>query len=232
MPEVLAPPATAPAPPPAPPAMPLLDAGGDADTQLMRELGVPERLLTEAAGGPLAVFSQLPAAPPVPRAGVLVLVGERDLVHPRAVALARRMDARLVSLPAHRRVPPATVPRTLKKALVIALSTPRPGPVDARTPVRLAELTAQLAQLDQLSEPVPVARWGVVSADRKAEDIAAWVGLVGGLDALTVEDCEGTASPATALGAGVAVALLDGRTASPELWSVLVAERRSDRDQR
>ncbi len=75
--------------------------------------------------------------------------------------------------------------------------------------------------LDAL-EPTMV--WGVVEASRKVEDIRDWAQRLGGLDALAVTGLDDTVSPATVLGAGVPVGLLDGHEATASRWTAVLAE--------
>lgn len=70
----------------------------------------------------------------------------------------------------------------------------------------------------------PTMVWGVVEASRKAEDIRDWAQRLGGLDALAVTGVDDTVSPATVLGAGVPVGLLDGREASASRWTAVLSE--------
>lgn len=70
----------------------------------------------------------------------------------------------------------------------------------------------------------PTMVWGVVEASRKAEDIRDWAQRLGGLDALAVTGLDDTVSPATVLGAGVPVGLLDGHEASASRWTAVLSE--------
>lgn len=71
----------------------------------------------------------------------------------------------------------------------------------------------------------PVTVWAAVSAERKPEDVVAWVERIGGADALAVSGCDATASPAAVLGAGIPVAVVEGRRATPAAWTALLVER-------
>ncbi|HEU5085601.1 MAG TPA: hypothetical protein VFU14_19835, partial [Acidimicrobiales bacterium] len=71
----------------------------------------------------------------------------------------------------------------------------------------------------------PVTVWAAVSAERKPEDVVAWVERVGGADALAVSGCDATASPAAVLGTGIPVAVVEGRRATPAAWTALLVER-------
>jgi hypothetical protein len=70
----------------------------------------------------------------------------------------------------------------------------------------------------------PTMVWGVVEASRKAEDIRDWAERLGGLDALAVTGLDDTVSPASVLGAGVPVGLLDGHEATASRWTAILAE--------
>jgi hypothetical protein len=70
----------------------------------------------------------------------------------------------------------------------------------------------------------PTMVWGVVDASRKAEDIRDWAVRLGGLDALAVTDLADTVSPATVLGVGVPVGLLDGHEATASRWAAILGE--------
>ncbi len=65
----------------------------------------------------------------------------------------------------------------------------------------------------------PTAVWGVVDSTSKTEDVAAWAEALGGLDALALENTDATVSPAAALGAGIAVARIDGQPATAARWA-------------
>jgi hypothetical protein len=64
-----------------------------------------------------------------------------------------------------------------------------------------------------------------VAASSKPEDVQAWSDSLGGLDAVVVDGLDATATPASILGTGIPVARLDGRPASPALWTALLLER-------
>lgn len=67
--------------------------------------------------------------------------------------------------------------------------------------------------------------WGVVDATRKNEDIERWCVALGGVDVLALENLDATCSPAAVLDLGIPVGLLDGRPASVQEWTQLLAER-------
>lgn len=71
----------------------------------------------------------------------------------------------------------------------------------------------------------PIATYAVADATRKSEDISAWIESVGGVDAIALNHVEQTVSPASVLATQVPIDRIDGRTATPELWAMLLAER-------
>ncbi len=180
-----------------------------------------------------SALQQLPEAPlPPQRPGsLLVIAGELDRALECAAALADRegidLDTIVVASQArHRRgvasrqlvaspdqaADLAERSRRLPHALIVALH----APVSAE-PDRWA--TRMLAAL------APTAVWGVAGATHKSEDLAAWADGLGGFDALALEDISATSSPADVLAAGIPVASLDGRHATPALWAALIAAR-------
>ena len=180
-----------------------------------------------------SALQQLPDAPvPPDRPGsLLVMVGDLDRALECAAALAYREGIDLetivvASQARHRRgvaarhlvsspeeaADLAERSRRLPHPLVVAMH----APVSAE-PDRWA--TRMLAAL------APTAVWGVAPATHKSEDLAAWAEGLGGLDALAVEDLSATTSPADVLAAGIPVASLDGRHATPALWAALIAAR-------
>ncbi len=180
-----------------------------------------------------SALQQLPDAPlPPQRPGsLLVIAGELDRALECAATLADRegidLDTVVVASQArHRRgvasrqlvaapdeaADLAERSRRLPHPLIVALH----APVSAE-PDRWA--TRMLAAL------APTAVWGVASATHKSEDLAAWADGLGGFDALALEDLSATTSPADVLAAGIPVASLDGRHATPALWAALIAAR-------
>ncbi len=180
-----------------------------------------------------SALQQLPDAPVPPHrsGGLLVLVGELDRALECAAVLADRqgidLDTIVVASQArHRRgaaarhlvaspdeaADLAERSRRLSHPLFVAMH----APVSAE-PDRWA--TRMLAAL------APTSVWGVAPATHKSEDLAAWADGLGGLDALALEDLSATTSPADVLAAGIPVASLDGRPATPALWAALIAAR-------
>jgi len=195
-------------------------------------LGLPESMLPADMSPGMAVARllqslDLPAAPPLPfqPGAVTVVVGDRRAAARLATDLAgdlllTKRDVWIAEEAPHGRTDRLSTPadaaaerRTwLGGPNVVALTAPAGG-----RDLRWAE-----AMLDALE---PSAVWGVVGADRKPEDIAAWSDALGGLDALAVEHLDLTVSPASVLRLGIPVARLDGQKATPALWAVLLAER-------
>jgi hypothetical protein len=180
-----------------------------------------------------SALQQLPDAPlPPQREGsLLVIVGELDRALEYAATLADRegidLDTIVVASQArHRRgvgsrhlvaspdeaADLAERSRRLPHPLIVAIHAPVSAEPD-RWAIRM------------LSALAPTAVWGVASATHKSEDLAAWADGLGGFDALAVEDLSATTRPADVLAAGIPVASLDGRHATPALWAALIAAR-------
>ncbi len=180
-----------------------------------------------------SALQQLAAAPvPPDRPGsLLVMVGDLDRTLECAAALAYREGIDLetivvASQARHRRGVAARLlvaapdeaadlaerSRRLPHPLVVAMH----APVSAEPDRWATQMLAALA---------PTAVWGVAPATHKSEDLAAWAEGLGGLDALALEDLWATTSPADGLAAGIPVASLDGRPATPALWAALIAAR-------
>jgi hypothetical protein len=71
----------------------------------------------------------------------------------------------------------------------------------------------------------PTVCWGVASATHKPEDLTAWSGSLGGLDAIALVDLDATTTPAAALASPVPVGKLDGAPATPERWAKVLCDR-------
>jgi len=97
----------------------------------------------------------------------------------------------------------------------------RPTLIALEAPLGRAR-SAWATHLLEAVEPTMV--WGIVEASQKAEDIRDWARRLGGLDALAVTGLDDTVSPATVLGAGVPVGLLDGHEATASRWTAVLAE--------
>lgn len=206
----------------------------EGDRALFASLGVPRQLLFRSATPGsvaqrlLALLEGIPAAPPViaRRGEVVAVVGDGHAAVDAAAVLARELgqsaDDVIVAAPDQRGFNPvrdaaeaearAAMWRRCGTPLVVAICA-TPGPAGAAW---VGEMRRALA---------PVAMWGAVRADRKPEDIAAWVESVGGVDALAVSGCGDTATPAAVLATGIPVASLEGRRASAAAWTALLVER-------
>jgi hypothetical protein len=215
-------------------------AAAPAPVELVRT-GLPAQMLaavepgTDVAVALAQCLSTLPAPTPLPRSkgSVVAVVGDRE----SAMAIARDVAE-------EHDVDPATI--------VLASSSYRGKdiPEDQRIGSpdeafdrrrswgrrRHATIVAIEAPIDDyrrrwasdvLDALEPSATWGVVDARRKAEDVAAWVDDLGGVDAIALEATHATVSPASILELDIPVARIDGRAATPALWTALLVERLS-----
>jgi len=234
-----APPAPAPAAPPAP-----APAATVVDNRTLARLGLPEDIRRAAVVHPaptastdpsawlLGLLEHLPAAAPLPEGpgAVIVVAGGREA----AVTLARQIaadlhldaDAVLLAsvgykgraIPAERRI---TATETAAEWRRSWRRRPRPTIVAVDAPIgRTGDWGRRV--IDAL-EPTMV--WGTIDAGRKPEDLFDWAERLGGFDALAVTDVDATVSPAAVLQCGIPVGRLDGRPATPALWTSLLAPR-------
>ena len=67
--------------------------------------------------------------------------------------------------------------------------------------------------------------WGVAPASHKPEDLVAWSGALGGVDALAVVDLASTTSPAAVLSTLLPVGLLEDQPATAGAWAKLLCSR-------
>jgi hypothetical protein len=213
-----------------------LSAPAPTSASPLAHLGLPMAIMPsgdDTATGLLKALSTLPVALPVPNAAgdVIVVVGERT----PALALARSIAAELGlahdevvlasddddgdDLPLGCLLP--TLPAVADERCS-ARWRRRPSIVVVTTPVRPGASTFGRRALEALE---PTATWGAVAASSKPEDVLAWSDSLGGLDAVAVDGLDATATPASILGTGIPVARLDGRPASPALWTALLLER-------
>lgn len=200
----------------------------------LRSLGVPATFIpADSRRGLVAALVRSLAALPEPpsvdlEAGdVLAVVGCPQKAPRLAARVAMTLGLDPAALPAATASPSGT-----RVAITSAESarqqatawSGRPAPtvlwIDA--PVGSGREAWALRVLEAL-EPRVV--WGVVDAARKPEDVKAWAGAVGGLDAIAVEDLDATTTPASVLSVGVPVVMADGRRSTPELWAALLADR-------
>jgi hypothetical protein len=187
----------------------------------------------DTATGLLRALSTLPVAAPLSRAAgdVVAVVGERHA----ALALARTIAAELGL--AHDEVVLASEHDDGEDLPLGCLLPTLPAVADERcsarwrrrptivvidTPVRPGASTFGRRALEALE---PTTTWGAVAAATKPEDVRAWSDSLGGLDAVAVDGLDLTSTPASILGTGIPVARLDGRPASPALWTALLMER-------
>lgn len=197
-------------------------------------LGIPAALLGPGSGRAtpaqrvLTAMEQLPdPAPLVARRGeVVVVVGDEAVASEAATAAAAQFGLTaddVVTAGIDRRgfntlataeeaAARAGLWRRCGAPFVVAVCVPATG-----------EATRWAKQVIEALEPVAV--WAAVRADRKPEDVAAWTQALGRVDALAVGACAETVSPAAVLGAGVPVAVLEGRRSTPAAWTALLVER-------
>lgn len=216
--------------------LPELSNPAPTSSHALGHLGLPAAIVPagdDVATGLLRALSALPVAAPVPATAgdVIAVVGERHA----ALALARTIAAELglahdevvlasehddgEDLPLGCLLP--TVPAVADERCS-ARWRRRPSIVVVDTPVRPGASTFGRRALEALE---PSATWGAVTAATKPEDVRAWSDSLGGLDAVAVDGLDDTSTPASILGTGIPVARLDGRPASPALWTALLMER-------
>jgi hypothetical protein len=175
----------------------------------------------------------LPAPAPVPAAAgdVVAVVGARDDALALARSIARELglddddvvlaaeddDGDGLSLGCLLPTVPAVVDERCS-----ARWRSRPTVVAIATGVRAGGSSFGRRALEALE---PAATWGAVPAVCKPEDVIAWSDSLGGLDAIAVDGLDDTSSPASILTTGIPVARIDGRPASPALWTALLLER-------
>jgi hypothetical protein len=204
----------------------------DQGSKELLALGLPASMLPADMSPGMAVARllqslQLPAAPPLPfqPGGLTVVVGERRSAMRLATDVAKELllDKRDVWIaeqgPEGR---PDRLSTPADAAVERRMWTDAPNVVALTAPPGARDMRWAESMLDAL-EPTSV--WGIVGADRKTEDIAAWSDSLGGLDALAIERLDQTVSPASVLQLGIPIARVDGQKATPALWAVLLAER-------
>lgn len=200
-------------------------------------VGLPESMALdpglEPAHALLRALEALPAADPLPRGdgAVVAVVGDRDeaLALARALADGLGLDPSTVALAAEDDSGEGLgigclLPTTMAVAEARCSARYRTGPsvVAIAVPVACNGGSWGRRVLEALD---PTAVWAAVDAGRKPEDVQAWSDRLGGVDALAVSGLDSTTSPAAILAAGIPVAQLDGRPASPTLWTALLLER-------
>jgi hypothetical protein len=207
----------------------------DATAGMLLAVGVPEHLVGASAGLPAASVAQrllhvlepIPSAPPViaRRGDVVVVVGEERVTIEAAGYLAGQLgqdadDVVLAGVDRHG-FNTLSSPEDARRLRDLWRSCGVPFVVAVCSPEGAASGWAR--QMLEALEPVTV--WAAVRADRKPDDVVAWAGHLGGVDALAVGACEETVSPAAVLSAGIPVAAVDGRRATPAAWTALLVER-------
>lgn len=195
-------------------------------------LGFPPVALT-GSGTPmeqlLSWLASLPAPPSLPscRGAVVAIAGPRraamDLarrlaveagVDPDEVVLASS-DRRCTGTGADDVVRDADQARELRRSWRRRQQTTF---VVVDAPLRGAGAAWAAEVLDALE---PTVLWGSVSADRKVEDVNAWLDIIGDVDALDVRDLDDTLTPASVLSTGAVVGRLEGAPATPRRWLAL-----------
>jgi hypothetical protein len=221
-------PAVPPAVPPPPSRLP----------EALTALGVPPELAARADHpdryvAVVRAMSDLPPPPPPPtRPGdVLVVVGETGPALAVATVVAEQIGIdpaqTLVAAPT-----PAGSPVAASHRVCTAGEADRRGrELHLGDTAALLVLAAPLERVDTrwtrsiLEALRPTAVWGVVDATRKPADLAAYLDLIGPLDAIAVHATGASRDPATVLGLELPVSYLDGRPANAAAWAGLLCER-------
>lgn len=211
---------------------PTVDPTKNGSSRALLALGLPASMLPTDMSPGMAVARllqslQLPSAPPLPfqPGGLTVVVGERRSAARLATDVAKELLLDKRDIWIAEQGPEGRADRLSTPADAAAerrMWTDAPNVVALTAPPGARDLRWAESMLDAL-EPTSV--WGIVGADRKTEDIAAWSDALGGLDALALEQLEKTVSPASVLQLGIPIARVDGQKATPALWAVLLAER-------
>lgn len=226
---------------PTPEAEPVLESvneteSDDAVATMLAALGVPAHLLGPApddrsvAQRVLSALERIPPATPVVarRGDVVVVVGDEHIAMEAAGLLAGQIghtvDDVVVAGVARHGFNTLRSPDEAQRQSELWRSCGSPFVVALCAPEGAAGIGWVRSMLDALD---PVTVWAAVRADRKPDDVWAWVERVGAVDALAVGACADTCSPAALLSVGVPVASLEGRRATPAAWAALLMERLS-----
>ena len=203
-------------------------------------LGVPARLLADAAPGPVPLSDLLRSVPNPPLlarvpGSMIAVVGDTSTVLATARQMATRLGLQetdvvlagdLEAIPGFgRRVQTAAAARRFRDrasaddgVLVVAIGVgSEPADVD-----RGAEVLEALAP-DQV--------WAVVDARSKPRDCVRWLADVGRgrrVDALAVASVFATEQPGTVLDLGVPVGWVDGLPATRVTWAAVLSRRLGD----
>jgi hypothetical protein len=172
------------------------------------------------------LVARLPEEPALPDGpgDIVVLAGPAAATLPAAQALAARMRIRQEQILAigtggdERPVEDAWQAATV--AADLRLSADGPSIVAVATDGDRESWAAEV-----IAALRPEAFWAHVDATRKASDTCRLLNELGSPTALFVTGAERTASPASVWGAGVPIALLDGRPASRSAWAVLLLDK-------
>jgi hypothetical protein len=197
----------------------------------LARLGVPEAVLPAELSPAAMVIAMLhslhlPQAAPLPNeAGqVTVIVGERKPATELAYELAAELGIRRAEV---RIADPSLEPR---RGRLVTPAEARTDAASAKKP-RVVALTGDAGSpdlgwtFDMVAALEPAALWGVVTADKKCEDVAAWSSRLGGIDALALHGLDRTVTPAALLQLGIPVARLEGQPATTELWASVLTAR-------
>ncbi|HKS99686.1 MAG TPA: hypothetical protein VJT31_09180 [Rugosimonospora sp.] len=202
------------------------------------DLGLPETLAAQATGSDsyraiLHALAGVPVAPAAPAdpGDVLVIAGEL----PAALALARQVAASLRL--GSDKIVLAGASTTSATGTGVPAERHITGVEDARRRARRMQV-AKAAHIVVLETPVhgdlawtrsvctalaPSAVWAAVDATRKTAETVRQLRSLGTVDAIAVYGAADCADPASVLGLGVPVALLDGRPADPHAWAALLS---------
>ena len=201
-------------------------------------LGLPEHLLpathalSDLRNDLVASLRWLPAADPLPTStgSVIAVVGNADHAMAMAQQLAQELGCDEREIVVAGELATGETPSWMQLR-DLAEATERRRSWRRRTTPTVVAVAAPLGydpaawakpMLDALE---PTIAWGVVSADRKAEDVRAWIDRLGGIVAIALTETTLTVSPATMLQLGIPIARLDGDRADPIRWANLLLGR-------
>jgi hypothetical protein len=186
----------------------------------------PYEAVLEAFAG-----STPPVRPPAEPGDILVIAG--DLTPALAVARVAAAEMRLPTS-SIMLVGPSTGGSGLKGAVRIS------GPTEAHRQARALKV-ADVPHIVVVEAPFDgpddgwvkaicdalnaTTVWAVVDATRKTTDTARHLSGMGRVDAIAVYSASITGDPASVLGLGLTVALVDGRPATAHTWATLLNER-------